>query len=110
MSLNSRLVCMAPTVASATLPAVTGEGMRVLDRAEGRHGELVLRGGEPFEAICLDVDNGPAWTLGPGKTVWSAAADEAFRAVLGRVFATVEAVEVPVGRGAPDVVYVARYG
>ncbi|RBP04052.1 spermidine synthase [Roseiarcus fermentans] len=82
-----------------------------------------------FDAICLDVDNGPAWTvadangalyaaeglamlrdrLKPGGTltVWSAAAAPTFEARLRDVFDAVEAVAVPVARGEPDVVYVA---
>ena len=100
--------------------------------ARAELGDWLARSGERFDAICLDVDNGPGWTLGPGNdalyttagvdrlhrrlapggtlTVWSAAADDAFRARLRRRFATVEAVQVRVGRGAPDVVYVARDG
>lgn len=84
---------------------------------------------ERFDAICLDVDNGPQWTvsednrelygdrgvrscnerLSPGGVlaVWSAAASPEFEAVLGRHFATVETLTVPVPRGEPDVVFLA---
>jgi len=87
------------------------------------------RGEATFDGICLDVDNGPAWTvtdangalytdeglalmrqrLKPGGllTVWSAAAAPKFEAALRRVFDRVEAVSVPVPRGEPDVVYAA---
>jgi spermidine synthase len=87
------------------------------------------RCGETFDAICLDVDNGPAWTvadangalyadeslallsdrLKPGGvlTIWSAAAAQSFAEALRRTFKTFEVVEVPVRRGEPDVIYVA---
>ena len=82
----------------------------------------------PFDAICLDVDNGPGWLvherngrvydegglgrlrrlLRPGGrlTVWAAAADAAFEARLRARFDAVRAVEIPVARGPDDVVYV----
>ncbi len=84
---------------------------------------------EPFDAICLDVDNGPAWTvaeanarfyaeegltllrhrLKPGGTltIWSAADAPGFAERLRRVFEKVGALSVPAPRGEPDVVYVA---
>ncbi|TYK44954.1 spermidine synthase [Actinomadura decatromicini] len=87
-------------------------------------------GGGRFDALCLDIDNGPGWTVTPGNArlyspaglallaarltrrgtlaVWSAAADPAFEALLGDRFAAVEARPVPVPRGEPDVVYLAR--
>ncbi|SDT48039.1 hypothetical protein [Actinoplanes derwentensis] len=82
-----------------------------------------------FDAICLDVDNGPGWTvvdhdtgfyrpaglamirehLLPGGVlaVWSASAQRRFADTLHRVVGPVRTVRVPVGRGDPDVVYVA---
>jgi spermidine synthase len=82
-----------------------------------------------YDAICLDVDNGPEWTvtadnaglygdagtallarrLRPGGvlTVWSAARSPAYEGVLARHFGKVEVVEVPVARGEPDVVFAA---
>ena len=87
------------------------------------------RGGEPFDAICLDIDNGPAWTvtedngtlysdegltllrgrLKPGGTltVWSAAQTQDFAKRLRLAFEKVEAVAVPAPRGEPDIIYVA---
>ncbi len=84
---------------------------------------------EPFDGICLDVDNGPAWTvtrangmlygderlallygrLNPGGilTIWSAAEVQGFAERLGRVFDSVEIHSVPVRRGEPDIIYVA---
>jgi spermidine synthase len=82
-----------------------------------------------YDAICLDVDNGPEWTvtvdnaalygdpglsavdrrLAPGGTlaVWSASAAPAFESRLRSRYRTVEVVPIPVPRGEPDVVYVA---
>src|SRR5690242_14882475 len=84
----------------------------------------------PFDAICLDVDNGPGWLvhernrrlyaeagirrihrlLRPGGrlTVWAASADAAFEARLRERFAAVRLVTIPVPRGDDDVVYVAE--
>jgi spermidine synthase len=90
-----------------------------------------LRAGEDrYDAVCLDVDNGPEWTVTPGNAalygesgvdavrrrlapggtlaVWSAAAAPAFEALLRARFAEVEVVRIPVTRGEPDVVYAAR--
>jgi spermidine synthase len=90
-----------------------------------------LRSGrDRYDAVCLDVDNGPEWTvtdanaalygdpglaavdrrLAPGGAlaVWSAAASPAFEARLRARYAAVEVVEIPVARGQPDVVYAAR--
>ncbi len=89
----------------------------------------LVRSADTFDAICLDVDNGPSWTVADGNwalysdeglallrrrlgpsgvvTIWSAAAEPAFEARLRGAFATVEVVAVPVARGEPDVVYVA---
>lgn len=87
---------------------------------------------EHFDAICLDVDNGPRWTVSDGNralyndrglctlssrltaggvlAVWSATADPAFDARLRDRFSEVEALRVPVPRGEPDVVWLARTG
>lgn len=89
-----------------------------------------LRAGEPaYDVICLDIDNGPEWTvteanaalydarglerlasrLRPGGVlaVWSAGAAPAFEARLGSRFADVAALPVQVARGEPDMVYLA---
>jgi spermidine synthase len=82
-----------------------------------------------FDAVCLDVDNGPGWIVhdtnaelyadhalalvgrrlrAEGRlTVWSAAPDAAFEARLRRRFCAVSMVSIPVARGPDDVVYVA---
>jgi len=82
-----------------------------------------------WDVICLDVDNGPDWTVseaneglygdeataqaakrlsaGGAFTVWSAARSSAYEQVLARHFGKVEVIEVPVARGEPDVVFAA---
>ncbi|WP_033295188.1 spermidine synthase [Amycolatopsis jejuensis] len=90
-----------------------------------------LRGtGEMFDALCLDIDNGPEWTVTAGNTalyaasglarlsrllrpggilaVWSAGASPDFTTRLRGAFAEVETVEIAVPRGEPDVVWFAR--
>jgi len=86
--------------------------------------------GETFDGICLDIDNGPEWTvtdgnaalydssglamvtraLAPGGVlaVWSAGASPAFAARLATHFPEVETLSVPVPRGEPDLVFLAR--
>lgn len=83
-----------------------------------------------YDAICLDIDNGPHWTVVPGNAelydtagllavraalapggalaVWSAAAVPAFERRLADVFGPVTTHPVEVSRGEPDVVYVTR--
>jgi len=87
--------------------------------------------GPAYDAVCLDVDNGPDWTVTPtnaalygedglaavdrrlaaGGTlaVWSANAAPAFEARLRACYRTVEVRTVAVPRGEPDVVYAARH-
>lgn len=86
----------------------------------------------PYDVICIDIDNGPEWTvwdanqvlygdeglrrvqdsLRPGGvvSVWSAAEAPAFSGRLRRHFTSVRAYRVPVSRGRPDVVYLAEHG
>ncbi|WP_219412610.1 spermidine synthase [Pseudonocardia nigra] len=83
-------------------------------------------GAASFDAICLDVDNGPDWVVTPGNrrlyddgglaaaaralspggvlAIWSAARSPVLEERLARHFADVEVREVPVARGEPDVV------
>ncbi len=87
-----------------------------------------------YDAVCLDVDNGPDWTvtaanaalyradgvagcaraLAPGGVlaVWSAAPAPAYEQLLAEHLADVRVVEMTayVERGAPDVVYLGRRG
>jgi len=82
-----------------------------------------------YDVICLDVDNGPGWTVTAGNaalyddggteliesrlldggvlSVWSAAPAPAYRVVLDRHFASVGEHAIMVARGEPDVVIVA---
>lgn len=84
---------------------------------------------DQFDAICLDIDNGPEWTVTEGNAalygdsglamlrsrlttggvlaVWSANASAPFEARLRAGFGCVEVLAVPVPRGEPDVVYLA---
>ncbi|RKS73596.1 spermine/spermidine synthase [Actinomadura pelletieri DSM 43383] len=84
-----------------------------------------------YDALCLDIDNGPDWTVTPGNArlygttgldlltgrltpggtlaVWSANAAPAFETLLRRRFTHVDVRPVPVPRGEPDVIYLARH-
>lgn len=95
-------------------------------------GAWLRAGSDRYDAACLDVDNGPEWTvteanaalygdagldavdrrLAPGGTlaVWSANAAPAFEARLRSRYPVVDVVRIPVARGEPDVVYAARRG
>lgn len=86
--------------------------------------------GHRFDAVCLDIDNGPEWTVtehnaalytdeglaalrrvllpGGALAVWSAAAAPAFEERLRRLVGPVTVHEVAVPRGEPDRVYLAR--
>jgi spermidine synthase len=90
---------------------------------------VVPRLRERFDAVCLDVDNGPGWLARPGNAelytdeglarlggllaprgrlaIWAAARDEAFERRLERAFGVVRVVGVPVARGEDDAAYVA---
>ncbi|MDH3678756.1 MAG: spermidine synthase [Acidimicrobiia bacterium] len=89
----------------------------------------VLSGDRQFSAICLDVDNGPTWLSVPSNTalydqkgiaalarrllpggvlgIWSADRAIELESTLRHNFEDVSCVEVPVPRGAPDVIYLA---
>jgi spermidine synthase len=89
----------------------------------------LVDGADQFDAICLDVDNGPDWTVAVGNAVlyteeglsllgrrlvpggvlavWSAMAAPAFEAALRQHFISVQVHLVEVPRGDPDHVYVA---
>lgn len=91
--------------------------------------ETLRTGTGRYDAICLDIDNGPDWTVGdanaalygpdglglaagrlrPGGVVafWSAAPAPSFEARLRARFDAVAALPVPVARGVPDVIYLA---
>lgn len=83
-----------------------------------------------YHAICLDIDNGPQWTVTESNArlydvtglellasrlkprgvlaVWSAHASQVFAERLETVIGPVSVYTVEVPRGEPDVVYVAR--
>lgn len=83
-----------------------------------------------FAALCLDIDNGPEWTVDDGNAalygpkgldmlaealapggvlaVWSAGRAPAFVDALTERFGPVETLEIPVPRGEPDLVFLAR--
>ncbi|MFH8348159.1 spermidine synthase [Streptomyces sp. NPDC018045] len=90
-------------------------------------------GPRTFDALCLDIDNGPEWTvtedngglyspaglaacrdrLTPGGVlaVWSAQPSSVFEEALRNAgFTGVRTEEIPVVRGVPDVVHLARKG
>ncbi|HEX3823179.1 MAG TPA: hypothetical protein VHV79_01805 [Mycobacteriales bacterium] len=83
---------------------------------------------ERYDVICLDIDNGPDWTVtaanralydaagtallasrlasGGVLSVWSAARSPAYEAVLAESFERVETERVEIARGEPDIVMV----
>ncbi|WP_323385418.1 spermidine synthase [Streptomyces calidiresistens] len=92
--------------------------------------EHLRRPDASWDAICLDIDNGPQWTVAPDNdrlysprglmechdrltpggvlAVWSAQPSADFEAALCAAgFDAVRTVEVPVARGVPDVVHLA---
>nr|WP_184584216.1 spermidine synthase [Lipingzhangella halophila] len=101
-----------------------------LTRSDLLHWLTVAGGAERFDAICLDIDNGPDWTVNEGNAllyrpaslerlrrlltpggviaVWSAMRAPDFAALLEEQCAEVRTVEVPARRGEPDIIYLAR--
>ncbi|MFJ5881836.1 spermidine synthase [Kitasatospora cineracea] len=103
-------------------------------RVEVLHTDLVaylVADGERYDALCLDIDNGPDWTVGAENdrlygpaglahaaarlnsggvlAVWGAQPSAAFELALREAgFTGVRTEEVPVERGVPDVVHLAR--
>jgi spermidine synthase len=89
----------------------------------------LVEGADQFDVICLDVDNGPDWTVAAGNAVlyteeglsrlgrrlvpggvlavWSAMAAPAFEAALRQHFTSVQVHLVEVPRGDADHVYIA---
>lgn len=86
-----------------------------------------LPGAGRFAALCLDIDNGPEWTVDDGNAalygpegldmiagamapggvlaVWSAGAAASFVTALTARFGPVETLSVPVSRGEPDLIF-----
>lgn len=93
--------------------------------------EWLGRDDEPLDVLCLDTDNGPDWLAAPGNAalyadtgltriarrlapagvlgVWSAGQSAEFEHALRGAFGSVVVHEIPVERGEPDVVFVARH-
>ncbi|WP_046470908.1 spermine/spermidine synthase domain-containing protein [Allosalinactinospora lopnorensis] len=85
---------------------------------------------ETFDAICVDIDNGPDWTVVEGNdrlyeppalerlgrilspegviAFWSAMRAPGFAARLEERSSAVRTIEIPAPRGEPDIVYLAR--
>ncbi|MGH3312121.1 MAG: spermidine synthase [Streptomyces sp.] len=117
---------------SGPLSAISAGALRDA-RTEIVHDDLMtyLRtAGDLFDALCLDVDNGPDWTVTPDNgslyspaglaacaarltaggvlAVWSAQATPTFDdAMRNAGFTRVRTEEIPVARGVPDVVHFA---
>ena len=92
----------------------------------------VAAAGTAYDVVCLDVDNGPSWTVtadndalydddgtrrllsavrpGGVLAVWSAMPVPEYEDRLRRLATSVDVHTVEVERGDPDVVYVARWG
>ncbi|WP_031309751.1 spermine/spermidine synthase [Brevibacillus laterosporus] len=92
--------------------------------------QWIQEANEKFDVICLDIDNGPDWTvteanhslykesglntllglMNPGGVIafWSANSSDAFALRLSEYFHEVEEYKVEVERGEPDVVYIAK--
>ncbi|MEU8913800.1 spermidine synthase [Streptomyces nigrescens] len=107
-------------------------------RSEILHTDLVAHlrtdaGQDTYDALCLDIDNGPDWTVtedndslyspdglaacrdrltsGGVLAVWSAQPSPAFEDALRNAgFSGVHTEEIPVVRGVPDAVHLARKG
>ncbi|MFJ6620456.1 spermidine synthase [Kitasatospora sp. NPDC091335] len=105
------------------------------ERVEVLHTDLLeylaAADGARYDALCLDIDNGPDWTVtesndglygadglavlwhrlevGGVLAVWSARPSAGFEEVLRAAgFSDVVTHEIPVARGVPDVVHLAR--
>ena len=110
-----------------TGPALHDPRVSVLERDVRHH--LRASPGR-YDIVCLDVDNGPGWTvtednaelygadglarcveaLVPGGVlaVWSAHRSPAYEHLVRETLGNLDVVEVEVARGEPDVVYLAR--
>ncbi|MFF3333665.1 spermidine synthase [Streptomyces sp. NPDC002888] len=92
--------------------------------------DFVNETSDTYDALCLDIDNGPDWTVTDGNhglygpaglascarvlrpggvlAVWSARPSPEFEGTMGNAgFQQVRTEEIPVARGVPDVVHVA---
>src|SRR3954453_12279271 len=118
--------------AAGPLSAVVEHGLRDprVRPVIGDLREVIAELDAPFDAICVDVDNGPGWLVHEGNAslydvggltrlaallnpggrlaVWSARPDDEFEGMLRAVFERVSVIRIPVPRGPDDVVYLAR--
>jgi spermidine synthase len=128
------VVEIEPAVAGWARTHLAGVTQRGLDdpRVDLVIGDLAdaLATLEPgYDAVCLDVDNGPGWLVHPANAalygeeglrrlaallspegrlaVWAASRDEGFEERLRGRFHEVRIVPIPVARGEDDVVYIA---
>lgn len=101
-----------------------------VDVVNAELGTLLRDDEKRYDVICIDTDNGPDWTVTAANrslyddngtallaqrlrpagvlSVWSAARSPSYEATLSRHFDTVEILEIPVARGEPDVVMIAK--
>ncbi len=112
--------------AGRSVPTWRGEAILVSD-------SRTRDAGQRYDALCLDIDNGPDWTvtedngglyspaglaacrerLNPGGVlaIWSAQPSTAFEEALRNAgFTSVRTEEITVARGVPDVVHLAIRG
>jgi spermidine synthase len=122
------IACQRSVAGSCGIPAGIADDPRVTV-VTGDVLDWVSTTLERYDAIMLDVDNGPSWLVRPENSglyddgglrlldralnptgvlgIWSAQREEALAGRLARVFATHSAVTVPIARGNPDVIYLA---
>ncbi|MEV8531040.1 spermidine synthase [Streptomyces sp. NPDC051211] len=116
---------------SVTAAALADPRVTILHTDLVTHLHASPDGPDRYDALCLDIDNGPDWTvtdgnqdlyspaglaacrarLSPGGVlaVWSAQPSPAFeQAMRNAGFRSVRTEEVPVARGVPDAVHLGR--
>jgi spermidine synthase len=121
----------AGPLAAFSAGALDDPRVRVVERDLVAHLTAGPAGGARFDALCLDIDNGPDWTVTDGNgglygpaglaackdrltpggvlAVWSAQPSPAFEDALRAAgYVDVRTVEVPVARGVPDAVHLAH--
>ncbi|HEY5984888.1 MAG TPA: spermidine synthase [Streptosporangiaceae bacterium] len=122
------VACQRLVAAPCGIPAGLAEDPRVTIRT-GDVLDWLSATAEHYDAILLDVDNGPSWLVRPenGRLyddrglwllaralrpagvlgIWSAQQEDDLADRLARTFGWVRTVTVPVARGNPDVIYLA---
>jgi spermidine synthase len=122
------IACQRHVAGSCGVPAGLADDPRVTV-VSGDVLDWVSTTSERYDAIMLDVDNGPSWLVRPENSglyddgglrllglalnpsgvlgIWSAQREEALAERLAGVFAAQRTVTVPVARGNPDVIYLA---